>query len=103
MNGRSFLQLLQTLAESVLMYGIVVSGLPPQASGIEPDPATGSVHLFGMGLRHPKASLLMEADAVPHAWPARVRCAAFWFRILYMSNPLYEGRIFRGAAVEAME
>ena len=43
----------------------------------------------------------MEADAVPVAWLARVRCAAFWFRIL--SIPLYEGRIWRVAAIEAME
>ena len=30
-----------------------------------------------------------------------VRCGTFWFRIL--SNPLYEGRILRVAAIEAME
>ena len=80
-------------------------GLPPQVRGIEPDPATSFAHLFGVGLRHPKASLLMEADAMPVAWLARVRCAAFWFRILaiaILSNPLYDGRILRVAAVEAM-
>ena len=66
-------------------------GLPPQVRAIEADPATGFVHLFCVGLHHPKASLLMESDAVPVAWLARVRCAAFWFRIL--SNLLYEGRI----------
>ena len=39
---------------------------------------------------------------MPDAWLARVRCAAFWFRIL--SNPLYESRIMRRiAAMEAME
>ena len=38
---------------------------------------------------------------MPVAWLARVRCAAFWFRIL--STPLYDGRILRVAAVEAME
>ena len=43
----------------------------------------------------------MEADALPVAWLARVRCAAFWFRIL--SNPLYEWRILRVAAMETME
>ena len=48
-----------------------------------------------------KPLLLMETDAVLVAWLARVRCAAFWFRIL--SNLLYEGRILRVAAMEAME
>ena len=43
----------------------------------------------------------MEADAVPVAWLARVKCAAFWFRIL--SNLLYDGRILKVAVVEAME
>ena len=38
---------------------------------------------------------------MPVAWLARVRCAAFWFRIL--SIPLYEERIWRVAAIEAME
>ena len=58
---------------------------------------------FGVGLRHPKASLLMEADAMPVRCLVsyRVRCAAFWFRML--SNSLYDGRILRVAAVEAMD
>ena len=43
----------------------------------------------------------MEADSVPAAWLARVRCAALWFGIL--SNPLYEGRSLKVAAMEAME
>ena len=38
---------------------------------------------------------------MPVAWLARVRCAAFWFKIL--SNPLYEGSILKVAAMEAME
>ena len=61
----------------------------------------GFAYLFGVGLGHLKASLLMEADAVPVAWLARVRCAAFWVGTL--SNPLYEGRILRVVAVEDME
>ena len=43
----------------------------------------------------------MEADAFPVVWLARVRCVAFWFKVL--SSPLYGGRILRGAALEAME
>ena len=43
----------------------------------------------------------MEADAVPIAWLARVRCGAFWIRIL--SNTLYEGWVLRVAAMEAIE
>ena len=43
----------------------------------------------------------MEADAFPVVWLARVRCVAFWFKVL--SSPLYGGRILRGAVLEAME
>ena len=43
----------------------------------------------------------MEVDAVLIAWLARVRCGAFWIRIL--SNTLYEGRVLRLAAMEAIE
>ena len=38
---------------------------------------------------------------LPVAWLARIRCAAFWFRIL--SNLLYQGRVLRVAAMKAME
>ena len=31
-----------------------------------------------------EASLPTEVDAVSVAWLARVRCAAFWFRILHV-------------------
>lgn len=38
---------------------------------------------------------------MPVAWLARVRCAAFRFKIL--SNPLYEGRILKVSAMEAIK
>ena len=41
----------------------------------------------------------MEADAFPVVWLARVRCVAFWFNV----HCIYEGRILRVAALEAME
>ncbi len=99
MNGRSFLQLLQSLVESMLMYGAEVCY--HKLEGLNQIQLWTLRIFFGVGLRHPRASLLMEADSVPVAWLARVRCAAFWFKIL--SNPLYEGRILRIAAMEAME
>ena len=51
--------------------------MPPQARGVEPDQVTGYAYLFGVGLRHPKGSLLMDAEAVPVAWLVRVRCAEY--------------------------
>lgn len=56
---------------------------------------------FGVGIRHPKGSLLLEAGAFPVDWLARMRCVGFWFKAL--ASPLYEGRIVRVAALEALE
>ena len=42
---------------------------------------------------------MMEADAFPVVWLARVRCVTFWFKV--MTNPLFEGRILRAAVLEA--
>ena len=100
-NGRSFLQLLQSLVESVLLYGAEVWGCHHKLEGLSRIQLRAMRIFFGVGLCHPKGSLLMEADAMPIAWLARVRCAAFWLKIL--SNPLYEGRILKVAAMEAMK
>ena len=70
-NGRSFLQLLQSLVESVLMYGAVVWGCHHKLEGLSQIQLRALRIFFGVGLRHPRASLLMEADAVPVAWLAR--------------------------------
>ena len=64
-NGRSFLQLLQSLVESVLMYGAEVWGCHHKLEGLSQIQLRALRIFFGVGLRHPRASLLMEADAVP--------------------------------------
>ena len=85
----------------MLLHGVEVWDYHHKLEGLSQIQTQALRIFFGLGLRHPKVSLLMEADAVPVAWLARVRCAAFWFRIL--SNSLYEGRIFTVAAMKAME
>ena len=42
---------------------------------------------------------MMETDAFPVVWLVSVRCVTFWLRV--MTNPLFEGRILRAAALEA--
>ena len=66
-NGRSFLQLLQSLAESVFMYGAEVWGCHHKLEGLSRIQLRAMRIIFGVGLHHPKGSLLMEADAVPIA------------------------------------
>ena len=54
---------------------------------------------FGVGVRHPKVSLMTEVEAFPVVWLTRMRCVAFWLKV--MTNPMFEGRILRAAALAA--
>ena len=66
-NGRSFLQLLQSLAESVFMYGAEVWGCHHKLERLSRIQLRAMRIIFGVGLRHPNGLLLMEANAVPVA------------------------------------
>ena len=44
---------------------------------------------------------MIEADAFPVVWLARIKCMSFWCKVL--SSPLYEGRILRAVALEALQ
>ena len=99
-NGRSIVLLMQSLVESVLLYGTEVWGCHGKLEGLSQIQLRTLSIFFGVGLRHPKVSLLMEADAFPVVWLARIRFVAFWFEVL--TNPLYEGRILKAAAFKAL-
>ena len=83
MNGNN-IQLLQSLVESVLMYGVEVWGRHHKLEGLSQIQLRALSVIFGARLHYPKASLLMEADAVPVAWLARVRCAAYFFKVIWL-------------------
>ena len=42
---------------------------------------------------------MIEADAFPVVWLVRMRCDAFWLKV--MTNPMFKGRILRAAALAA--
>ena len=85
----------------MLLYGAEIWGCHCKLKGLSQIQLLALRIFFGVGLRHPRGLLLMEADAFPVVWLVRVRCVAFWFKVL--SSPLYDGRTLRGAALEAME
>ena len=54
-----------------------------------------------MGLCHPKASLLIEADAILlFDWQGQMCCVLV---LCMLTNPLYEWMILKAAALEAIE
>ena len=96
-NGKSFMKLMQSLVESVLLYGAEIWGCHQKLDGLYQLQLRALRIFFGVGVRHPKVSLMIEADAFPVVWLARMRCVAFWLKV--MTNPMFEGRILRAVAL----
>ena len=49
-------------------------GLPSEVGRVEPNSVTGTPYIFGVGVRYPNVSLMMEADAFPVVWLDRIKC-----------------------------
>ena len=50
---------------------------------------------------HPRMTLGMEMRALSLVWEARIRCMISWCKI--MCTPVYEGRLLKRIALEALE
>ena len=81
-NGKSFMQLMQSLVESMLLYGAEIWGCHRKLDGLNQLQLRALRIFFGVGVRHPKVSLMIEADAFPVVWLARMRCVAFWWKVM---------------------
>ena len=98
-NGKSFMQLMQSLVKSVFLYGTEIWGCHQKLDVLNQLQLRALRIFFGVGVRHPKVSLMIEANAFPVVWLARMRCVVFWLKV--MMNPMFEGRILRAAALAA--
>ena len=76
----SFMQLMHSLVASVL-YGAESHGCHQILDGLNQLQLRALRIFFGVGVCHPKVSLMMEADAFPVVWLARMRCVAFWLKL----------------------
>ena len=56
---------------------------------------------FGVDTLHLKASLLREVEVLHVAWKVKMRCVMFWLKVV--NNEMYEGRLLRKIARQAVE
>ena len=63
--------------------------------------AAGFQDVLGVGIPHPKASLLCEMKSLSVVWEAKMHCVRFWMKI--MTSEVYEGRLLMKAAREAVK
>ena len=63
----------------------------------------GSVlrQFFGVGILHPKVSLLSEMGTLPVVWEVKMHRVRFWLKVL--TSEMYEGRLLRKLARQAVE
>ena len=95
-----FKKLMSALVDSTMLYGAEIWGCIRSVEAIEQVQLCAFCMFFGVGMLHPKASL-MEMESLPVVWEARVRCVQFWYRVL--TSKVYEGRLLRKVASQAVE
>ena len=59
----------------MLLYGTEIWGCHQKLDGLNQLQLIWALrNFFGVGVHHPKVSLMTEADAFPVVWLARMRC-----------------------------
>ena len=90
-----------SLVESTMLYGAEIWGCNRNLEGVEQTQLRALRMFFGVGILHPKASLLAEMGDLPVRWRAKLRCMSFWVRVL--SSETYEDRLIRQVATEVVK
>ena len=76
-KGETFMKLMETLVESVLLYGAEVWGCGRQLEQVEQVQLRAARIFLGVGRLHPNVALLFEMRMLPLKWEARSRCIDF--------------------------
>ena len=87
--------------KSSMLYGAKVWGCCRNLESIEQVQLWPFRMFFGVGILHPKASLLWEMKSMPVVWEAKMHCMKFWMKILI--SEVYERRLLRKVAREAVK
>ena len=64
-----------------MMYGVEVWGCSSHLEPIERVQLCALCQFFGVGILHPKVSLLFEMRALPAVWEVKMRCVRFWLKV----------------------
>ena len=97
---RTYRKLMAAMVDTVVMYGAEVWGCLGKLQIIEQLQMRGFRMFLGVSRYHPRTALGMEMDVLPLVWEARIRCMLFWYKI--MCSPVYEGRLLKRIALEAL-
>ena len=92
---------MESLMKSSMLYGAEIWGCCRNLESIEQVQLRAFRMFFGVGKLHPKASLWWEMKCLPVIWEAKIHCLKFWINI--MNSEVYEGRLLRKVAGEAVE
>ena len=98
-RGATFVRLMESLVESVLLYGAEVWGCGAQLGPVENVQMRAARIFLGVGRLHPLVSLQFEMNMLPMKWVAMKRSIEFWVQVMRMTD----GRLLKVVMLEALE
>ena len=98
-RGATFVRLMESLVESVLLYGAEVWGGGAQLRPVENVQMRAARIFLGVGRLHPLVSLQFEMNMLPMKWVAMKRSIEFWVQVMRMTD----GRFLKVVMLEALE
>ena len=84
----TFMKLMETLVETVLLYGAEVWGCGGQLRPMENVQMRAARIVLGVGRLHPLVSLQFGMNMLPVKWEAMKRSIEFWVQVMRMANDL---------------
>ena len=97
-RGTTFRKLMETLVETVLLYGAEVWGGSRILEPVEQVQMRAARIFLGVGRLHPRVSLQFEMQMVPLSFEAKKRCIEFWVKVMRMEG----NRLVKMVMLEAM-
>ena len=98
-RGATFVRLMESLIESVLLYEAEVWGGGAQLGPVENVQMRAARIFLGVGRLHPLVSLQFEMNMLPMKWMAMKRSIEFWVQVMRMTD----GRLLKVVMLEALE
>ena len=85
-RGTTFRKLMETLVETVLLYGAEAWGGSRILEPVEQLQMRAAWIFLGMERLHPRVSLPFEMQMVPLRFEAKKRCIDFWVKVMRMKG-----------------